>query len=132
MERIFVDTSAWVAYVDAEDEDHRRVKAAIAKWKGRLVTTNFVLDETVTLCRYECGHQVAIRAGERLMDGRSVQLIRVTPDDETGAFELLRDREDKEYSFTDCTSFVIMRRLGMTRAITTDSDFRQEGFESLP
>jgi hypothetical protein len=132
MERAFVDTSAWVAYVDAKDERHRAVKRSITKWKDRLVTTNFVLDETVTLCRYDCGHDVAVRVAERLTDGRSVELVRVTAEDEARALDLLRKRADKEYSFTDCTSFVVMRRLGMTRAITTDSDFQQEGFESLP
>lgn len=132
MERAFVDTGAWFAFVNADDESHGAVKAAIKKWKGRLVTSNFVFDETVTLCRYECRHDVALRVADRMTDGKSVQVVRVTADDEASALALLREREDKEYSFTDCTSFVVMRRLGLTRAITTDSDFRQEGFESLP
>src|SRR4051794_140642 len=125
MERAFVDTNAWIAFVDAKEPSHRAVKVAMSEWKNRLVTTNFIFDETVTFCRYECGHGVAMRVADRLTDGRSVQLVRVTAEDEARALELLRKREDKEYSFTDCTSFVVMRRLGIGRAITTDDDFRQ-------
>lgn len=39
---------------------------------------------------------------------------------------------DKDFSFTDCTSFVIMREVRLTHAITTDSHFRQMGFQVLP
>ncbi len=132
MERLFVDTSAWVALVDKNDDSHTRVKAVVDRWKGRLLTTNYVVDETNTVCRYECGHEVALRVADRLTDGRSVQVVRIGAEDEAAALELFRDRPDKEYSFTDCTSFVVMRRLGLDKALTTDSDFRQEGFESLP
>jgi hypothetical protein len=45
---------------------------------------------------------------------------------------LFLDRPDKRYSLTDCSSFVIMRRLGITEAITTAHHFRQEGFTVLP
>jgi predicted nucleic acid-binding protein len=91
-----------------------------------------VLDETITLCRYECGHDVALRVASRLLDGKSVHLARIGPDDESAALRLFRERPDKTDSFTDCTSFVMMRRLGLDKAVSTDADFRQEGFETLP
>lgn len=132
MERAFVDTSAWIAFVDPRDADHRRVKVALGSWGARLVTTNFILDETITLCRIESGHDVALRVARRLMDGKSVQVVRATPEDEAAALDLFRDRPDKTYSFTDCTSFVIMRRLGIQTAISLDADFRREGFGTVP
>ena len=52
--------------------------------------------------------------------------------DETRAWKLFARRADKEYSFTDCVSFEIMRRLGITRAAALDDDFRREGFTVLP
>jgi len=132
MDRAFVDTSAWLAFIDPDDPQHRAIEAAIRRWKGRLVTSNFVFDETITMCRVECGHAVAVRVADRLSDGRSVQLVRITQDDEAEALRLLRRRADKEYSFTDCTSFVLMRRMALKAALSVDDDFRQEGLRSEP
>jgi uncharacterized protein len=56
----------------------------------------------------------------------------VAPEDEQGAWQLFCKRRDKEYSYTDCTSFVLMRRLKLSAAAALDDDFAREGFESLP
>ena len=61
-----------------------------------------------------------------------VDLIRTTPQDEATAWEIFAARADKRYSFTDCTSFAMMRRLGIRRAAALDDDFRREGFEVVP
>jgi len=128
----FVDTSAWFALANRGDPEHRAVRQAIESLDGRLVTSNFVLDETVTLCLYRLGHEAATRVGQTLFGSAVCDLIRVTADDERGAWELFRSRADKEFSFTDCTSFVMMRRLGIERAIALDDDFKREGFDVLP
>lgn len=132
MERAFVDTSAWFAYVNRKDPDHRPVRDAIRKHAGRLVTSTYVFDEIVTLCRYRLDHKAAVRVGGVLLDASSVDLVRVTLDDELAAWALFEDRADREYSFTDCTSFVLMRRLNLTTAVAADDDFLQEGFTVLP
>ncbi len=61
-----------------------------------------------------------------------IDLVRLTPEDEQAAWALLVARPDKQYSFTDCTSFALMRRLGLTMALTLDTDFEREGFEVVP
>jgi hypothetical protein len=61
-----------------------------------------------------------------------VDLVRVTPNDEQAAWRLFLDRPDKDYSFTDCTSFVLVRRLGLRRVVATDADFQREGFDVVP
>lgn len=131
MERLFVDTSAWLAYANRADDAHVSVRDALKKFEGRLITTNFVFDETVTLCR-RMGHSAAVLVGEVLRDPDVVDLLRVRPGDEQDAWQLFQDRPDKRYSFTDCTSFAMMRRLGLHRAATLDEDFEREGFEVLP
>lgn len=132
MDRVFVDTSAWVAFANQSDPDRPRVRAALMSWRGRLVTSNLVFMETVTLCLYRYGHEVAVRFGDRLRDGSTADLVRVEREDEDGAWELLRERADKTYSFTDCASFTVMRRLGLSLAIALDVDFKREGFDVLP
>ena len=132
MERLFVDTSAWFAFVNRRDPDHAAVKRVLRGREGRLVTSNYVFDETVTLCRQRLGHSIAARVGAVLLEPSSADLIRLTAADETAAWKLFVDRSDKGYSFTDCTSFVLMRRLGLKEAVSLDEHFRQEGFATSP
>jgi predicted nucleic acid-binding protein len=72
-----------------------------------------------------------VEVGETLLDVDVVDLIRVTPAYERAAWDLFMKRTDKEYSFTDCTSFALMRRLKITTAVSLDDDFRREGFDLL-
>ena len=132
MERVFVDTSGWFAYANRRDPDHKAIRDAIREHDGRLVTSNYVLDEIVTLARYRLGHAPATKIGRVLLDPEAVDLVRITVEDELAAWKLFEDRADQEYSFTDCTSFALMRRLGMTTAIAADDDFAHEGFHTLP
>jgi predicted nucleic acid-binding protein len=132
MERVFVDTSAWLAFVNRSDRDHAAVSAVLHRFENRLVTTNFVFAETLTLAARRLGHAIAVRVGELLQEPAVVTEIRVSGRDEKEAFELFRAGSDKEYSFTDCTSFVVMRRLGLLRAAALDEDFRREGFTVEP
>jgi hypothetical protein len=132
MQRVFVDTSAWFAFANRSDPDHGRVAPVLKEFERRLVTSTFVFDETVTLCRYRYGHVIATRMGEALLASSVVDLVRVTESDERLAWRLFRERRDKSYSFTDCTSFVLMRRMSLQTVVSLDDDFRQEGFETLP
>lgn len=132
MKRYFVDTSAWFAFVDRRDGDHAAIRQVLLDLDGRLITTNFVFDEIVTLCRYRLSHAIAVEVGNVLLAPKIVDLVRVTADDERAAWKLFMKREDKEYSFTDCTSFALMRRLGVDTAVALDEDFAREGFATLP
>ena len=131
-ERVFVDTSAWFAYVNAADPDHRRMREVLDEAPPRLVTSTYVFDETVTLTQARLGHRRAVAVGRTLLDPAIVELLRVTPVDERAAWALFERRPDKSYSFTDCTSFVLMRRERIERAIALDAHFAQEGFAVLP
>ena len=132
MERLFVDTSAWFALVNAKDPMHDAVEALLRAFDGRLTTSNYVVDETVTLCRYRLGHAAAVRVGQTLFDDELLDLMRVSPEDERRAWELFVRRRDQSYSFTDCTSFTLLRRLGLKSVAAIDDDFRAEGFSVSP
>ncbi len=132
MERLFVDTSCWYALTNRRDPDHDATRAVLHAFEGRLVTSNYVFDETITLCRYRLSHEVASTVGQTLLDAGTVDLIRVTTADERDAWIRFLDRGDQRYSFTDCTSFVLLERLGMHRVGALDADFRREGFDLVP
>ena len=132
MERVFVDTSAWFAYVNRSDRDHEKVRDVLRAFEGRLVTSNFVFDETITFCLYRLGHRTAAKVGKTLLSATTIDLVHLTLDDERLAWALFLQRPDKTYSYTDCASFVVMRRLGLRHALSLDADFQREGFELLP
>ncbi|MBI3554262.1 MAG: type II toxin-antitoxin system VapC family toxin [Elusimicrobia bacterium] len=132
MKRVFVDTSAWYAYVWPKDRNHAQSREALERWDGRLVTSNFVFDELISLSRKHLGHSIAVRMGEELRNQATVDLVRLLPEDEEDAWAFFKLHKDKGYSFTDCTSFALMRRLRLPMAITTDKHFRQAGFEVEP
>ncbi len=132
MERLFVDTSAWFAYANRRDPAHSSVRKVLHAFEGRLVTSNYVFDESATLCSYRLGHAIAAKIGDTLRDTDVVDIVRITTDDEHAAWRLFLARADKSYSFTDCTSFVLLRRLRIDAVAALDADFKQEGFRSLP
>ena len=131
-EEIFVDTGAWFAYINADDPDHRRVRQFFDQYSGRLITTNYIFDETVTLTLARLGHRKSVLVGKTLLNLEVVEMIHITPADEKNAWSLFEKRPDKAYSFTDCTSFIIMRRLKLEIAVALDNHFLQEGFQTRP
>jgi len=132
VKRVFVDTSAWYGYARRDDPSHEPVAQALERWEGRLVTSNFVFDEVVTLARARLGHCAALRLGEALRDPEVVDLVGLLPEDEDEAWEYFKRQRDKAYSFTDCASFALMRRLHIPVAIATDRHFQQAGFDVEP
>lgn len=131
-ERAFVDTGAWYAYINAKDPDHSKAQEILESFDGILVTSNYIFDEIITLALARLGHRRAVKVGEVLLTPGVVELVRVGATDERSAWQLFQERPDKMYSFTDCTSFALMRRLKLTKALTLDEHFAQEGFEVLP
>lgn len=130
-EVIFFDTSAIYAFINKEDPDHKRVKAFLNSFKGKVFITNYIFNETINLVNARLGHGNAVIAGDILLKSPQMEKIWVTPKDEKGAWELFVSRGDKSYSFTDCTSFVVMKRLKLKKCLTLDKHFKQEGFEEV-
>lgn len=129
---VFVDTSAWYALATATDVNHSQARNFLAE-PNTLVTTNFIIDETITLTRVRVGYKSALWMGNRLWSRQLATIIWVTPADEQAAWNLFKQYDDKIFSYTDCTSFAVMARLGLTLAFTFDTDFSQTGqFRRVP
>jgi predicted nucleic acid-binding protein len=135
MKFLFVDTAGWMACADEADPFHREAVKARDAWLeagGGLLTTDYVADETLTLIRLRLGLDAA-EAWWRLVDGSSRlrwEFVTLTRADKARAF-FFRYR-DKDFSFTDCTSFTVMRELRLREALTTDHHFAQAGFTLKP
>lgn len=132
---LFVDTSAWIALYDKSDINHMAALEFFAPDSIRTlaalpVTTNFVFAEVYAyFCR---NHQAAVTIGEYMRTSKVLRYERVEPIDEDMAWEMAKKYPDKDFSFTDCLSFIVMERLACRKAFAFDQHFRQMGYEVYP
>lgn len=132
MNAVFVDTSAWYALVDSDDNDHAPAVAYHCSNSLPLVTTNAVFSETVTLIRYRLGHVTALTFGNKLKESSLVRIVNVSQLDEERSWEIFTKYRDQDFSFADCTSFAVMQRMEIGTAFTFDRHFRVMKFEVMP
>jgi predicted nucleic acid-binding protein len=133
--KLFADTGAWCALYDRSDIHHARTSAFLKELKSQktqLITSDYVLDESLTLLRFRVGHKEAVEFGRWVLQSPLVKLINVDEKIWQAAWEIFVRYDDKDFSFTDCTSFTIMRQLGLRNAFAFDHDFEQAGFVMLP
>lgn len=134
MRQIFVDTSAWVALFYKRDARHHAalmLNQRLLSESCHYVTSNFVFDETVTLLGTAVSRAAAIDFGERLLASKLATLVHISDEFERGAWLIYKQYHDKKFSFTDCTSFALMRSWGISEAFTHDHHFAQFGFNVL-
>jgi uncharacterized protein len=140
-ERLFVDTWAWLVLANNRDPafgEVSRARAASAAQIGAWVTTDYVLDETMTRLFAMAPFARARRFSEGIFEASRQELLdieHVTPERFQRAFRLrLRYHDKPRISFTDLTSFVVMHELGIQRVLTGDAHFEQVGmgFTRLP
>lgn len=135
MKGLFVDTAGWVACADASDSAGaacRDARDAALESGQLLVTTDFVVDETLTLLRLRLSLGIAEAWWRQIEGSQRVRLERVDDTRFDRARELFFRYRDKAFSFTDCSSFAVMRELRLTKVLTTDRHFRQMGFQVVP
>ena len=128
MKRVFVDTGAWYALVDKKDPDHEKAASFIRANAFPLITSNFIFSETVTLIRMRLGWTIAADFGKKLRESGFVSLVSLKDEDEARAWEIFLKYKDKDFSYTDCTSFAFMERLRIDTAFSFDSHFRAMKF----
>ena len=124
---IFVDTGAWFASVVPWDDDHAAVTAWLRHNTEPLLTTDYVVDETLTLVRVRGEPARALALGHHFFAGAVAQVHFLTPDELLAAWDVFRRFSDKEWSFTDCTSKVVIEGAGIPVALALDQHFHQFG-----
>lgn len=123
----FTDTGAWYALFVPDDADHVAATWWMTANRGPLLTTDYVIDEALTLMRARGQYDVAIEFGTEVFAGRLATIYYLTQADIAAAWDVFRRFADKGWSFTDCTSKVVMEALGVATAFSFDHHFRQFG-----
>jgi uncharacterized protein len=135
---VFVDTSAWKAFYDENDDRHREARRFMDSVGSKqipvrlFVTSDYVIDETLTLVRLAHSHAKAVEFANAVFSSRATKLFFVGEELFNKALEMFTERGDKDWSFTDCASFVLMKQLNLTTAFAFDPHFQQAGFQTMP
>jgi uncharacterized protein len=134
MNTVFADTFYWIAFTNAQDVAHERVKVFTRSAKPDvIVTAEEVLSEYLNYFAAWDSHfrNKVVLNTQNIIENRAVRVVGQTPESFRSGFELYRSRLDKGYSLTDCISMQTMRGEGITDVLTNDSHFEQEGFRAV-
>ena len=132
-----MDASGWIALKITTDRFHSVVATVYRQLqdaKEKLVTTNLCVVEAAKRIQRKLGHHAAAAFLEDILafdKARLISYIRADEELERQAVEFFKRHADKEWDIVDCTSFVVMRRLGITKALSVDEHFAQAGFQVL-
>lgn len=137
MYKVFIDTSAWMAYYLSDEPDHLRIKNLIKgfiKEHTAIITSNDVIDETVTNFIY-VKPKIAgkfVEFMQRTIARNAITQLWVDEEIQNEAFELVQKFSEHKLSLTDTTSIVLMKRFNIDSIISLDSDFKKVGIKTLP
>jgi uncharacterized protein len=129
---IFVDTGIWFARFVSDDPDHQRVTEWFAANNELLVTSDYCVDETLTLLVQRKRAKLAVEAGWQLFDETLARLHILAREQIERAWILFQQRAAAGWSFTDCTSKVVIDDLGIKTAAALDIHFQHFGIVVVP
>lgn len=135
MRSVLIDSSAFLALEHPKERSHALARSTLEDLvasNDALLTTNFIFDETYTLILTRLGRQRSVEWGKSFLAGRLVQLMRVDEEQEARAWEIVLTFSDKDFSYTDATSFAVAESLGIDVAFSLDRHFREYGLSMLP
>ncbi len=132
---IFIDTSAFYAVMDRDDEFHKQAKASWTKILSeesdeQLITSNYVLVESFALLQSRLGLSAVRTFYEDILP--VVQAHWISQEDHAGAIQTVLAAGRRRLSLVDCSSFHVMRRLSTHTAFAFDQHFSEQGFTVLP
>ncbi|MGI9054334.1 MAG: type II toxin-antitoxin system VapC family toxin [Pyrinomonadaceae bacterium] len=124
---IFVDTGGWFASIVPSDKNHGKARNWFLRNREPLITTNYIVDETLTLFKARGEYNRALKIGEQFFDGSLSGVYDLNGEDITETWETFKRFSDKDWSFTDCSSKVVMEKFGINYAFAFDGHFKQFG-----
>ena len=129
---MFLDTSGLLCLIHRREAQHEKAVSSYSAATIPRLTHSYVLDEFVALAQArKLSRRAALDFSERLIDDANIETVWVDETQHREALALLRARPDKAYTLCDAVSFGLMRKRGITEALTTDRHFEQEGFVRL-
>ena len=136
MSDLFVDTSGWANLIDISQPFHSlsvKIYQNARSQKHKIITTSYIITELITLLSkpLRIPRPKAIAFIQSLKTSPYIEVIHISKEIDTKAWELLMQRQDKEWSLVDCSSFIVMQESKITESLTSDHHFEQAGFICL-
>jgi predicted nucleic acid-binding protein len=131
MKVLFADTSFYVAISSPQDAVHAQAKAVAAAHQGGVITTEFVLVEVGNFFCRGMSRTIFQTMIGNLRSAEDIEIVPASADLFDRGFRYFTEHPDKEWSLTDCISFVVMHERGIAEALTADHHFEQAGFVAL-
>lgn len=135
---VFIDTGGWVAIAVKKDQYHEVAKdyyTELLRRHEKLFTSFYVLDETVARIRYDADHSKAVAFLDLIHQAESenkIKVLEVDRDVWNKAEQVFRQYDDRVFSFTDCTSFVLAQSIKSDEIFGFDKHFSIFGFNVRP
>ncbi len=134
MTEVLLDTSYAIALSVSNDEHHERALRLAEQLEAEgtgLVTTRAIILEIGNALAGLRYRKAAVQLLDALENDLQVEVVPITEELCGRAFELYRNRPDKDWGLIDCISFIVMEERKIRDALTTDDHFRQAGFKAL-
>ena len=131
MKAVFADAFYFVALLNRADQHHPKAAAAARDLRNNLVTTEWVLAEVADALAASASRRLAASFICDLSQDQKVKIVPATTDLFQRGLQLYEKRPDKQWSLTDCISFVTMQDESLAGALTGDEHFAQAGFKAL-
>ncbi|MDN5311484.1 MAG: uncharacterized protein PWQ68_457 [Thermoanaerobacteraceae bacterium] len=136
--KVFIDSSAWIALVKRNDINHRKASdyfKTLIKDNALLITSNYVITESVNRILYDLDHDKAIKFLELIEEARNKNFLKIARVDEkidAQAIDLFKKYADQKISIVDMTSFYICKSLGVDKVFSFDRHFKVLGLVVAP
>ncbi len=131
MSAVFADTYYFVAQFNPQDQDHAKATSFTRSFHGRMVTTDWIIVELADAFAQQPNRARFVAVYRKLQAARELTIVPADRALLQAGVALYDQRPDKEWSLTDCISFVVMQREGIAEALTGDRHFEQAGFSVL-
>jgi predicted nucleic acid-binding protein len=127
---IFADSSALIALFNPNDDFHADALEWFQQTHPRLILTDYIIDEVLTLAISRGGKQFALSISKKIRDLIPAGVKKITEEDFYEAWKVFDNYQDKNWSFTDCVTYIFIKRSGIQKVFTFDTDFDQFGIVS--
>lgn len=131
MSAVFADSFYFLARLNRDDEAHERAVRLGTQEARPIVTTGWVLTELGDAMSSSANRPAFLGLLEVLQSSPDARIIPASAEFFDRGVQLYAKRPDKEWSLTDCISFVVMMDEKITDALTGDHHFEQAGFRAL-
>lgn len=133
MQKVFIDTGAFIAYFVYEDIDHEKIVEKYKEYRNLralFITSDYILSELYTRLVYDIGSNVtskAVMSIKKLQENNELKVLTINSLIFKRSTEALLKFSEHKISFTDATTYICVKEYKLDEVFTLDSDFKKIG-----